>query len=436
MDWSISLPLGLGILLLLFVLGVPIFVAFLITNLLGAMVYFGGRGFSIFTNSIYDTLASPTLTTIALFILMGEVLFRSGATDAVFQSADKLIGKIKGRDFVLATFLGTIFGALCGAAMGVVAMLGRSLLPQMLERGCDQRLALGAILGGANLAPIIPPSVLIIVIGMLANISISKFLIAGIVPGLVLAALMLGYAAFRLWMKPSMAGASNDENVRRYTAKEKLTAAARLLPFSLILIFVMGFILLGIATPAESAASGVVGALIVAAYYKKFSLKMVKESLESSAVVSAIILIIMASSKLFSQLLALSGATAAITEIALSSQLDPMIMLFIMMLIPFVFCMFMDQIAISIVIIPMYAPVIAALGFDPLWFWVMFLINVTIGGFSPPFGYVLFAFKAAAPQTKVVDLYGAAWPYVGLYLLAIVIIAIFPQLALWLPNIA
>ena len=436
MDWLQTLLIGLGILLFLFVLGVPVFVAFLITNLLGAVHFFGGRGFSIFTNSIYDTLATSSLATIALFILMGEVLFRSGATEAVFKSTDTLIGRVKGRDFVLSSALGTIFGALSGAAMGVVAMLGRSLLPQMLDRGCDRRMSIGAILGGANLAPIIPPSVLIIIIGMLANISISRFLVAGIIPGLLIAGLLLLYTSVRIWLRPEMAGhAAGQAPEKDYTWTDRLVAVGRLLPFSIIIFFVMGFILLGIATPSESAASGVVGSLLAAAWYRKLSWRMVKESLESAAVVSAIILIIMASSKLFSQLLSLSGATSAIGQLAVATPLDPMLMLFIMMLIPFLFCMFLDQIAISIVIIPIYTPVIAALGFDPMWFYVMFLINVTIGGFSPPFGYVLFAFKAAAPQLSVTDLYSAAWPVVGIFILAMILIAVFPPLATWLPSL-
>lgn len=436
MDWLQTLLIGLAILLSLFMLGVPVFVAFLITNLLGAAYFFGGRGFSIFTNSIYDTLATSSLATIALFILMGEVLFRSGATDAVFKSTDTLIGRVKGRDFVLSSALGTIFGALSGAAMGVVAMLGRSLLPQMLARGCDRRMSIGAILGGANLAPIIPPSVLIIIIGMLANISISRFLVAGIIPGLLIAGLLLLYTTFRIRLKPEMAGHAAGQTAEKDdTWTDRLIAIGRLLPFSIIIFFVMGFILLGIATPSESAATGVVGALLAAAWYRKLSWRMVKESLESAAVVSAIILIIMASSKLFSQLLSLSGATRAIGQLAVATPLDPMLMLFIMMLIPFLFCMFLDQIAISIVIIPIYTPVIAALGFDPMWFYVMFLINVTIGGFSPPFGYVLFAFKAAAPQLSVTDLYSAAWPIVGIFLLAMILIAVFPPLATWLPGL-
>ena len=434
MEWLWILLAGIGLLLFLFVIGVPIFVSFLLTNLVGSLYFFGSRGFSIFTNSVYDTLASSSLATIALFIMMGEVLFRSGATDAVFRSMDVLIGRVRGRDFVLSSVLGAIFGALSGAAMGVVALMARSLLPQMIARGANQRLALGAILGGANLAAIIPPSVTIIVLGMLANISISRYLIAGIIPGMLIAVLVLAYTTIRIALNPALAGDAPQGDAKNATIGEKAVALARMLPFSIIIFFVMGLILLGVATPTESAATGVLGAILVAAYYRALTFKMLRESLEAAAVVSAIILIIMASSKLFSQLLSLSGATSAIAQLALSAQIDPLLMLLIMMLIPFVLCMFMDQIAISIVLIPIYVPVIAILEFDPLWFWVLYLINITIGGFSPPFGYVLFAFKAAAPELKIGDLYSAAWPIVGIYVLAIVILTIFPSLATWLPS--
>jgi tripartite ATP-independent transporter DctM subunit len=433
MEWWIALSLGLGLLIGSLLIGLPVFVGFLLVNLAGLMFYFGPRGFTLFSNSIFDTVANTSISTIALFILMGELLFRSGAADVVFSSVDRLIGRLRGRDFVLTAALGTIFGALSGAAMGVVAMLGRSLLPKMLVRGCDRKLSVGAIIGGANLAPIIPPSVLIVVIGMLAGVSISRFLVAGIVPGLIIAALILTYTLIRVHLSPSLAG--RQEERRPVGFGERLRAIGQLIPFSVIIFFVMGFILLGIATPSESAASGVVASILVAAYYRKLTWRMLATATASAAAISATILVIMASSTLFSQLLALSGATRALAQLVADLDVSRTLLLLIMMVIPFLLCMFMDQIAISIVFIPIYQPILAAAGFDPLWFWTLFLINVTLGGFTPPFGYVLFALKASYPDLRLEEIYRSVWPFVGIFLLAMLIIALFPTTATYLPSL-
>ncbi len=194
MTWWVALSGGIGLLLALLLLGIPVFVAFLILNVAGILVLMGPAGFGLFANSIYTTSTITALATVPLFIVMGEILFRSGAMEAVFDSLDRLIGRIRGRQYVLCILLSAILGALSGAAMAVAGLLGRSLLPEMLRRGYNQRLSAGVILAGACLDPIIPPSVLAILIATLAEISTASLLIAGIIPGLVLMCLFLIYA--------------------------------------------------------------------------------------------------------------------------------------------------------------------------------------------------------------------------------------------------
>ena len=187
MEWYVVLIVGLTLLLGLFLSGAPIFIAFMIINVVGTLVYFGPAGFGMFANSLYDTTTFPTLIAVPLFILMGEFLFRSGTMDVLYNSLDKLVGRSRLRLYYLSIALSTMFGALSGAAMGVVAMLGRSLFPGLIARGYDRRISTGTILAGASLAPIIPPSILVIIIGSLAQVSIARLLIAGIIPGLILA---------------------------------------------------------------------------------------------------------------------------------------------------------------------------------------------------------------------------------------------------------
>lgn len=425
---------GAGLLLLFMLLGMPVFVAFMLVNLIAVLLLIGSPGFGMLASSFFETTTSGSLVTIPLFILMGEILFRSNAVDVLFRSMDELIGHIRGRQYVLSIALATIFSTLSGAAMGVAAMLGRSLLPGMIARGYDPKLSAGNILAGASLAPLVPPSVLVIIIGTLAGVSIAGLLVAGVLPGLMFASLFLLYTFIRVRLNPKLAPES--ENIdREVTAGDKVMAVVRMLPFSIIIISVMGFILMGIATPNEAGAMGVIGALIAAAIYRRLNFRMVVESIGSAAMVSTMILIIMASSKLFSQLLAFTGGASALTEWVAAMEYAPWVMLIILMALPFVLCMFIDQIALMLIIIPIYRPIIEILGFDPLWFWLLFLVNITVGGMTPPFGYTLFALKSAWTEGTLMQVYGAAWPFVLLFLLGMIILAVFPMLATYLPGL-
>ena len=420
-----------GLLLALFLSGAPVFLAFLVLNAVGVATLLGPQAFGMIANSIFTTATTGSLTAIALFVLMGEILFRSGASEVLFHAVDRLVGRIRGRQFVLAGALSAVFGALSGSNMAVSAMMARTLYPGMVARGCDRRLAMGMILGGASLAPIIPPSVLVIIIATLANVSVAGLLVAGVLPGLLLAGLFVGYALLRVRLTPGLA----PEDAGPAPTGSALAALARCLPFALIILSVIGLILGGVATPSESAAVGVLGAVGAAAWFRKLSLPMLAQALRAAALLTSMILVIMASSTLFSQLLAISGASSQITQAVAGLGLPPWAMLLAMMALVFAFCLFVDQVAVMLVIIPIYLPIVGALGFDPLWFWLLMLLNVTIGGITPPFGYAMFAFRGAAPQVPMTALFAAAWPFVGLFLLVMLIVGLVPGLATWLPSL-
>jgi tripartite ATP-independent transporter DctM subunit len=424
---------GVGLLLGFMAVGLPVFAAFLLVNLLAVAVIMGPMGYGMFVNSLYETTTTQSLVTIPLFILMGEILFRSNSVEVLFRSIDTLVGRVRGRQYVLSILLATVFSTLSGAAMGVAAMLGRSLLPGMIARGYDARLSAGTILAGASLAPLIPPSVLVIIIGTLAGVSIAGLLIAGILPGLMFAAIFLAYCFIRCWINPSLAP-DEAEDGPRATLADKGWALLRVVPFSIIILMVMGLILAGVATPTEAGAMGVIGSLITAAIYRNLSLRMIGESLVSSAKVAAMILFIMASSKLFSQLLAFTGGATAMTEWVVGIDQSRWVMLILLMLLPFVLCMFIDQIALMLIVIPIYLPIIEELQFDPIWFWLLFLVNITVGGMTPPFGYTLFALKSAWEDASLGKVFSAAWPFVLLYVLGMVVLALVPGLTTLLPS--
>ncbi len=435
MEWYTTLIFGMIILFALFLSGAPIFLAFLAAILIGVYFVIGTAGFPMFANSVLDTATTTSLATIPLFILMGELLFRSGTMDILFDSIDKLVGKVRGRQYVLVVVLSAVFGALSGVAMAVAAMLGRAIMPGMHDRGYDRSIAAGLIIGGASLAPIIPPSLLAIIVGSLADVSIAKLLIAGVVPGLFIGGIFLAYVFARIGMNPALAPGNVASERAEVTTVERLIAILRTMPFLIVIFSVMGFIMLGIATPSESAATGVIGSLLTAAIYRKLSIQMIWDSLMAAITVSAMILAIMAMSKMFTQLLAFTGATSELVNLVANLGYSPIVMLIIMLAVPFILCMFIDTIAVILLTIPIYQPVVTALEFDPVWFWLLFLVNITLGAITPPFGYTLFAFKAVVPDMSISQVYRATWPFVGLFLLGIALIIAFPAIATWLPNL-
>lgn len=434
MEWYWALTLALVFLLAMMASGLPVFAAFLVANLTGVMLIIGPRGFGLFSNSLYETVTSETFVTIPLFILMGEILFRSGSVEVLSGALDKLIGNVKGRLYFLVIALSTVFGALSGSAVAVAAMLGRSILPQMKQSGYDSGVANFTILGGASLAPIIPPSLLVIVIGSLVNnVSIAGLLIAGLIPGVILSFLMSGFVISRLRLSPDIAPSVSFAPI--YSTVEKWRAVASTLPFGIVIFFVMGLILLGVATPSEAAATGVMGAAFTALIYKRFSRLMIWQSLKSAVGICAMIMLIVASSKLFGQLLSFLGATAGLIDFVGQLQIEGWMMFIILMLVPLILCMFIDQFAFLLLAIPLYEPIIKTYDFDPMWFWTLFLINLTIGSITPPFGYTLFALKGAAADVPLKEIYRSAWPVVIIFLFGLVLFSVFPQLITALPSL-
>ena len=433
MEWWIVLPGSLFLLLAAFASGAPLFVGFLLVNLGTVYLVTGSRGFVLVANSILNSATVASLSAVPLFILMGEILTRSGSVENLFRGMDGLIGRVRGRQYVLAVAVSVVFGALSGAAMAVAAMLGRSLYPTMAERGYDRRLSIGTVLAGSSLAPIIPPSVLIVVIATLADVSIGRLLISGIGPGIVAAILFLIYIAVRVRRDPSLSP-DTLEPVASRGFLAKLWSIALLLPFSIIAFSVMGLILLGVATPSEAAATGVLGSVVVALIYRRFSFAMLRQAFAGATAITAMIMVIVVSSNLFGQLLALTGSTRELVAMSAGLADTPYLLLFVLIAIVFVLCMFIDQIALMLIIVPIYQPIVAAAGFDPIWFWLIVLLNLTVGGITPPFGYTMFAFKATAPEVPLNEIFRATWPFVGLFILLMAICVVYPPVVTFLPS--
>ena len=412
-------------LVLLLVSGLPIFLVFLSVNAAIVLFHIGPSGYGMFVNSMLNTATTQALATIPLFILMGEVIFRAGAVERLFRSIQLVVGFIPGRQNVVTMLLAAVLSALSGASMAVAAMLGRTVLPTLLNHGYPKQISAGTILAGASLAPIVPPSVLVIILGTLAEESIAKLLVAGIVPGLFLAFIFTTFIIFR------SRGFDQDEAADIRDASPIVDT----LPLLLLIALVLGAILTGLATPTEAASVGVIGSLLVARLYNNLSLDLVVESVFESAKLGCMIILIMICAKFFSQLLAMSGIAGGLQFLLAMFSDSPYLLLFVVMIVPFILCMLIDQIALLLIIVPLYKSIMDIMPVEPLVFWFLLLVNITVGGITPPFGYTLFALKGATSLVSMQDIYRSVLPFVVIYFLFCIFLVFNPWVVTFVPSL-
>ena len=434
MEWQFVLILIISILFILMLSGMPIGFCFLLICVGGMYIYFGGSiGLEQLIISIYTTTNSFILLPIPLFILMGEVMFHSGIAPVLIKVVDKWLGRLPGRLGLLAVGAGTLFSTLTGTSMASVAMLGSVLAPEMEKQGYKKPMSLGPILGSGGIAMMIPPSSLAVLLGAIAEVSIGKILIAIIIPGLVMAVFYAAYIIIRCWAQPSIAPSYEIEDV---TISEKIRDLVKyVLPQGLVIFLVIGVIFLGVATPSEAAATGSVGTIALAFLYKRMNWDVFKKSIIGTLSVSGMIFLIIAGATAFSQILAFSGATNGLSDIVMNLQLPPPVIILIMMGIVLFLGSFMDVVAIMMITLPIFIPVVKSLEYNTVWFCVLFLLNLEMAMTTPPFGMSLFVMKGVAPEdTKMMDIYTAGLPFLGLDLIVLILIIFFPPLALWLPT--
>jgi tripartite ATP-independent transporter DctM subunit len=436
MNWIEASIILFGGLVALMSLGLSVAFGFLAINIVAALMFLGGeQGLSQLARNAVQSVTSFSLTPIPFFVLMGEVLLHSGVALKAIDAFSLLIRKVPGRLSVIAIVAGTVFSAISGSTIATTALLGSLMLPTMLERGYDKRLAMGPIMGIGGVDMLIPPSALAVLLGSLAGISISGLLIGGIVPGLILSVLFVGYIILRATLDPSLA------------PEEKLEAGpagiARWVPFlvhvlPLVLIFgmVVGAMTAGWATPTEAAALGASGTIIAAMLYRSLTWAALMKALTGTVAVSGIILFIIIGATTFSQVLSFSGATNGIVGLVSAQGLSATVILLGMMAILLFLGCFVDQVSMMLITLPFFMPLVQQLGVDPIWFGVLFLICMQLGLLTPPFGLLLFTMKGVAPPGITMnDVFQAALPYVWFGLLVLAVVFLFPPLATWLPGL-
>jgi tripartite ATP-independent transporter DctM subunit len=435
MEWWLLLIIIFGGALILMGVGVPVAFCFFAVNMIGVLVLQGGgRSFQTLTLSMYSSVSTFTLLPVPLFILMGEVLWHSRIAFKAVDVLDKMLGKVPGRLSVLTVISGTVFGALSGSTMAATAVLGTILLPEMDRRGYKRSMSIGPIMASGGLDMLIPPSALTVILATIAKMSVGKLLIASIVPGLIMAALYFLYIIIRCKLDPSLTPAYEVERVPR---RVKVIGFLKyLLPLSVIVFLVTGVILIGVATPTEAAALGCIGAFGLAAAYRALTWEVVRKSVTGTVTISAMMLAIVAAALGFSQILAYSGASRGLLEAATSLPVAPITIILLMMLVVLVLGCFMEQIAIMMITLPIFMPIVTSLGYDPIWFGVLMLINLQMGLTTPPFGLILFVMKGIAPPgTTMREIYMAGLPFLIWNGTVLLLVMAYPPLAQVLPNL-
>jgi len=432
----VALLLIMGSCIALMFIGMPVVFSFLTVTMVGVILLWGGQsGLEQLVLSIFDTLSTFSFIPLPLFILMGELMFNSGLASDMIDALDKWIGRVPGRLGLLAVGAGTMFSTLTGSSMSSVAMLGSTLVPQMRERNYGKLMTLGPILGSGGLAMMIPPSGMAVLIGALAEVSIGDLWMAIVIPGLLMAFLYASYIIITCKLKPAIAP---PYPVSSTTLSDKIVSSLKyILPLGGIFFLVVGLIIFGIATPSESAAAGTFGCIILSAAHGRVNWNMFKKSVLNSAQIAGMVLIIIAGAGAFSQILAFTGGSKFLIGLATELPVAPIVIIIAMQVILIFLGMFMTIMAILMITIPLFMPVILSLGFDPIWFCVLFMLNMEMGTTSPPFGLSLFVMKSLAPDDVTIgDCYRAALPFLGCDLIAMALIIAFPVVALWLPSIA
>lgn len=412
--------------------GVPVAFAFMIANVAAFIFFFGLNGIDQLTNSIFSVLSSFVLLPIPLFILMGDVLFRTGIGPALIRTIDKWMGRLPGRLSLLAVAAGVLFAALTGTGLASTAILGSVLAPDMVKQGYKKQMILGPIMAGGGLAHMIPPSALAVLIGAIGQISVGKILMGIIFPGLLMAALYAAYIILRCWLQPTLAP---SYQVARVTVKEKLGDTVKyVIPQGIVIFLVIGIVYLGVATPSEAAATGALGSFILALCYGRLNWKVTKEIVVSTLATTGMIFLILGGANAFSQMLAFSGATGGLARVATEIQVSPIVIVIAMQIVLIILGMFIDPFSMMMVTCPIFLPVIITLGLDTVWFAVLFLINIGIAGLTPPFGMLLFVMQGVAPPgTTMGEVIKSGFPFIVLNLIALALVLVFPIICLWLP---
>ena len=422
-----------GSLLFFLVLGLPL--AFVLGGVSVIFLYFtwGPDAFYMVASQIWSTMGNFTLVAIPLFVFMAMVLERTGVAKDLYRMMYLWWGGLRGGLAIGTLGICAIFAAMCGISGAAVVAMGTIALPSMLERGYDKRMVLGCINTGGGWGILIPPSILMILYSLITGVSVGQMFAAGVLPGILLMVLTCIYIIVRCYFQPHLAPALPKDE--RASWREKMLALRAVILPIIIVVVTLGSIIAGVTTPTEAAAVGVFGALVSALVYRKFSWELMRDASIRTFKLTGMIMWILFAAHAFSAAYQSMGAQELIEGMITGIPGGPWAVIITMMVIVFFLAMVLDPVGIMLITLPVFMPIVQSLGFDPIWFGILFVINMEIGYMTPPFGFNLFYLKGVVPPSITMqDIYRSVLPYVMVGIVGLAIIMIFPQIATWLPG--
>jgi len=425
--------LSIILLVLLFVLlGAGVWIAFALLGVgMAAMALYSSAPLGlVMATTVWGNSNSWALAALPLFIWMGEILFRSKLSDDMFAGLSPWMNRLPGRLLHVNIFGCGIFAAVSGSSAATAATIGKLSIPELSRRGYPERMIIGTLAGSATLGLLIPPSIILIVYGVATEQSIARLFIAGVLPGILLVALFVGYVA--IW---SLLNRKNLPDERfDFSLREKLHHSRRLLPVVLLIGGVIGSIYAGVATPTESAGLGVVAALGLAAVRRRISWRMLADTCEGTMRTTAMIMAILIAAYIVNFVITTIGLSGKVTTLITSLGLSPTTTMIIIVLFYLVLGMFMESLSMMVATVPVITPVVITLGFNPVWFGVLMMLLIETALITPPVGFNLFVVQGVRPRGQIYDVIIGASPFVITLMLMIALLLAYPQVALWLPH--
>ncbi|KLV10048.1 MULTISPECIES: TRAP transporter large permease [Photobacterium] len=424
----------IGCILASFALGAPVGLA-LGGIAMGIGYLTWGEGiFNLIPTTIESSYFSFILLAIPLYIYMGQLLTRSGIGDAMFNASQMLIGRVRGSLAISVIGVCSMIGAMVGIIGAGIMTSGSIALKPMLERGYDKRLALGVIMAGGGLGILIPPSIPMIMYSATTQNSVGRMFIAAIVPALISIVLMVAYVIISCKLNPAKAPLDTGSEAKM-TRKQKVRTARDGFFSLLLIVAVLGSIITGIATPTESGAIGVFGAILLAIAFKRFRLEMFKTSGFETAMLVSVSMWIILGASLFSNFHMLSGVQNMVADFTHDLGLPPIAVIILLQVVMLLLGFIIDEMIIVLMCAPLFTPIAVSLGYDPIWFGILMILNIEIAVQTPPYGFALFYLKGIAPPgVTMMDIYRSITPFILLKLCVLILCMLFPEVVLWLPN--
>ena len=427
--WVIVMFLSLMLLLLL---GYPVAFTSGAIALIFGITFLGIDFFTLLPLRIWGILTNFTLLAVPLFIFMGVILDKSGIAENLLETMGKLCGKLNGGLAISVVIVGAMLAATTGVVGATVVTMGIIALPTMLKHNYSPSLASGTIAASGTLGQIIPPSIILILLGDVMGVPVGRLFVGSILPGFFLVTFFILYILIYTHYKPNIAPALN---LKQYDSNY-IDAAKTIFPPFILIFAVLGSIFLGIATPTESAAVGAIGALMLAACHKKLTLKNLEESMQQTTKLTSMVFMILIGATAFGLVFRGMGGDKLVLDVMTNLPAGIWGFLFVSMLLIFILGFFLDFLQICFIVIPILAPIATAFGIDLLWYAVLIAINLQTSFLTPPFGFSLFYLKAVAPpNVRIQDIYSGIIPFVILQLITIILLILLPELITWLPDL-